>query len=54
MDNKDVLWKQFYSSGKVCDYLEYCAVKEGTNFGNEKGTSEIGRVSGSRNECRGE
>ena len=54
MDNSEILWKQFTASGKVCDYLAYCSVKDGNNSDNKEGTSDIRRISGKRNECRGE
>lgn len=54
MENSEILWKQFYNTGRVCDYLAYCAVKDVKNCDNEKGASDIGRLGSARNECRGE
>ena len=54
MNNLDNLWKNFEHSGKICDYLAFCAVKEAKAFGDQEGTSDVGRTCDKGNECGGE
>ncbi|MBP3329297.1 MAG: hypothetical protein J6L89_00530 [Clostridia bacterium] len=49
MENKDMLWSKFISSGKVDDYLNYCMVKNGKEKAEK---DEYGRSDNQRKEYR--
>ncbi len=46
-------WKQFASSGKIDDYLNYKQLKEQKENGENKNTAEYRCVSDKRDERRG-
>ncbi|MEE0945464.1 MAG: hypothetical protein U0M42_01380 [Acutalibacteraceae bacterium] len=52
MNELDKKWKDFTLSGKITDYLDYCSVKEGNGFEQNKTVAVQRCAGGKRNECR--